>query len=138
MPRKEPKGLKGFKRKLRAQKQLTQKEIKQAMLEASNAIDRQAQEIAALKRIIIGERAQLIFYTDKAVAYARGKCLDPMVPNFLDQPEDLKESYIKRAMQELESDQSIVPHDPEAAQAAKDADQIGRGIVITDGDPKPN
>lgn len=110
--KKQPKGIKGFKRKFREQKLSTAAEIRRAMLAASKAIDEQTKEILALKRIMIAERAQLIFYTDRCVAYAEHRCLDVVVPNFLDLEDSLKEPYIKRAVQELSQDESIVPHDP--------------------------
>lgn len=82
-----------------------------AMKAASEAIDRQAQELIALRRILISERAQLIFYTDRCVAYAERRCLDVVVPNFLDQADEVKEAYIKKAALELTQDEAIAPHE---------------------------
>lgn len=126
--KKPPKGIKGFKRRLRDQKNVTAKQINQAMRAAEQAIDSQAAEILALKRILIAERAQLIFYTDRCVAYAEKRCLDILVPNFLDLEDSLKEPYIKRAVHELSQDESIVPHDPTTQQ--KPTQRRSGGIIL--------
>lgn len=87
------------------------RQMGKAMKAASDAIDRQTQELIALRRILISERAQLIFYTDRCVAYAERRCLDVVVPNFLDQADEVKEAYIKKAALELTQDEAIAPHE---------------------------
>lgn len=114
--KKQPKGIKGWKRKLREQKNVTAKQVNSALRMAEQAIDQLSAEVTALKRILIAERAQLIFYTDRCVAYAEKRCLDILVPNFLDLADEAREPYIKRAIVELSTDESIVPHDPQSQQ----------------------
>ena len=88
-------------RELRKIKRVTALQIKEAMKEASDALDLQSQEIIALKRILISERAQVIYYSDKYLAFLGHECLDLQPMNFLDLPEEQQEPYIKRAVIEL-------------------------------------
>lgn len=127
---KDPKGKKGWKRRLQAYKNISAREVKKAMLEASGALDRQAQELIALKRILVSERAQVIYYTDKYQACIKQECFDLQPFGFLELPEELQTVYIKRAVQELSDNQGLVPHDPEAAAAQKTMQQTGRRIVL--------
>lgn len=107
---KQPKGIKGFKKKLRQQTLATNAEIRRAMKTASKAIDQQSQELSALRRILISERAQVIYYTEKYRAMVMRECLDVAPKGFLDLKEDEQTKYIKQAIQELNSPESIVPH----------------------------
>lgn len=125
--KKQPKGVKGMRRRFRDLKNITASEIRRAMAAASKAIDEQAAEILALKRILIAERAQLIFYTDRCVAYAEKRCLDVLVPNFLDLEDEKKEPYIKRAVEELSQENSIVPHE---TQPQQEPTERRRGIIL--------
>lgn len=109
-----PKGKKGMKRKLRETKALTAAAIKSAMLAASQSLDSQAQEIIALKRILISERAQVIYYTEKYSQFIQGKCFDRVPIGFLELAESEQEVFIKQAIKELSDNQGIVPHDQEA------------------------
>lgn len=68
---------------------------------AAGALDEQARELVNLRRIIISERAQVIFYTERCYAYAEHRCLDVVVPDFNQQPEEVREKFIKKAVEEL-------------------------------------
>jgi len=125
-----PKGHKGLRRKLRDEKQVAAIEIKRAMLEASKALDEQAQELVALKRILISERAQVIFYTDKYEAFLKGECMDVKAVGFLDLDETLQEPYVKRAIVELSDAQGIVPHDQDAANVQKQSLSVAKKIIL--------
>lgn len=129
---KSPKGIKGTRRKLLTEALQTNRIQARGIAAASAALDRQTAELLAYRRIVISERAQVIFYTERCIAYAEHRCLDLKVPNFLDQPEKVKEDYIRRAVQELSLDEAIVPHDPEAQKQLADA-----GKIILPGD-RPN
>jgi len=127
-----PKGKKGLRAKLRREKALATGEIKRAMAAASQAIDRLTQETQALQRIIIAERAQLIFYTEIALKYARREMLDVAVPNWMAQADQVKESFIKRAVEELSAGAAIVPHDAVATEAQAGAADVGRRIRLAE------
>jgi len=127
-----PKGKKGLRARLRHESRIASSEIKKAMAAASEAIDRLTQEVQALQRIIIAERAQLIYYTDVALKYARREILDVALPGWLDQPDEVKEPYIQRAVAELSSGAAIVPHDAAAADAKAGADSTGRQIRLVE------
>lgn len=127
--KKEPKGVKGWKARLRKVKQISARETRQALLAASDAIDRQAQELVAMRRILYSERAQIIYYTDKYRSMVDRQCLDPVAVGFLDLPEDHQSHYIKLAIKELTGDATIVPHDPEAAQVKTDSKDLAKRII---------
>lgn len=98
------------KKKLAAESKMTNAQVRAAMLEASRAIDTLSGEVGSLKRIIIAERAQVIYYTERALAFARRETLDVELVNFADLPDEKKEKYVKQAIEELGSDEGIVPH----------------------------
>jgi ribosome-binding ATPase YchF (GTP1/OBG family) len=100
---------KRFKKRLEQLKRMTAKQTAAAMNAASAALDQSQQEIAALKRIIISERAQVIYYTEKYEAFIQHKCLDLQPLGFLDLAEEVKETFIKRAIKELSGDE-VTPH----------------------------
>lgn len=126
---KQPKGIKGMRRKLKAEQQISRIEIKRAMKAASEAIDRQGQEIGALKRILIAERAQVIYYTEKYRAHVARECLELVAVGWLTLSEEVQEKYIKLAVEELQCDAAIVPHDAEAARVGEESGKIGKGII---------
>jgi hypothetical protein len=125
-----PKGKKGMKRKLRETKALTAAAIKSAMLAASQSLDSQAQEIIALKRILISERAQVIYYTSKYEAFVDHACVDITAVGFLSLPEEQQTAYIKRAIQELSDNQGIVPHDKDAQASQQEMESTGKKIIL--------
>jgi uncharacterized membrane protein len=90
------------KKKLEVQKKLTQAEIGRAMTEASRAIDRLGAENAGLRRIVVAERAQVIYYTEQAIAFAERKTLDLVLKAFQELTDEQREAYVKRAIVELE------------------------------------
>lgn len=110
---KEPKGIKGTRRKLLQEALKANREMKKAVLAASDAIDRQSQELTALRRILISERAQVIYYSDKYLAFLNHECFDVQPANFLTLEESQQEPYIIRAIKELSADEGIVPHEKE-------------------------
>lgn len=107
-----PKGPKGMKRKLQRVRKETASAVKFAMVEASKAIDQQGQEIIALRRIIISERAQLIFYCEKYQQAIAGQLFDLEAVDFLKMPEEQQEIFVKRAVREL-NDGEITAHEPQ-------------------------
>lgn len=110
----EPKGQKGMRRKLLREMLISNKEAKKAIFEASKVMDLQTEEIKALRRILISERAQVIYYTDKYLACLKKECLDLQPVGFLCLPESEQEPYVKRAIEELSDAQGVVPHDQDA------------------------
>src|ERR1700677_4952649 len=116
-----PKGIKGMKRRLRSQKEITHAEIKRAMHEASQALDRQTQELQALKRIIVAERAQVIYYTEKYRSFVARECVELVAKGFLDLSEQEQENFVAMAIKELEGDATVVPHDSEAVKTQAEA-----------------
>ena len=126
---KQPKGIKGMKRKLRTQKAMTNTSIKHAMQAASEAIDRLSQECQALHRILISERAQVIYYTEKYAAFVKRECVELVAKGFLDLTEAEQEGFIKRAVAELHGGAAIVPRDTDAAAAGEQAGQLGKKII---------
>jgi hypothetical protein len=109
-----PKGNKGLKRKLRSEQQSTNLEVRRALLEASAALDAQTGELIALRRVVISERAQVIYYSDKYLAFLAHECVDVKAVNFLDLDESVQEPYVKRAIEELSEARGVVPHDRES------------------------
>jgi hypothetical protein len=89
------------------QKKLTSREVARALQEASDAIDRLSAENHQLRRIVVAERAQVIHYTEEALAFAQHKKLDLDVRNFADLLEADREGYIKRAIAELAADPEV-------------------------------
>jgi hypothetical protein len=85
-------------RRLDQVKKMTTKAVAAAMNAASEALDARLQEIAALKRILISERAQVIYYTDKYQKFTDGKCFDTVAIGFLScQNPSRKSSSSKRS-----------------------------------------
>jgi hypothetical protein len=125
-----PKGKKGMRRKLDREKLTAQLNVAQAMQEASKALDEQAEELRAYRRLLISERAQVIYYSDKYVACLMQQCLDLTAQNFLDLEESLQEPYVKRAIVELSDAQGIVPHDKSAEQVQKQAATVAKKIIL--------
>ena len=108
---KGPKSIESKRQKLMDQALKTNRLQAKAMKAASLALDQQSQELIALRRILISERAQLIFYTERCIAYAEHRCLDLVVPDFMKMPEEVQEEFVKRAAIELAG--KVEPHDPE-------------------------
>lgn len=127
---KNPKGIKGFRRKLQAAKTVAIVEMKRAMREASIALDQQAQEIIALKRILISERAQVIYYTSKYESFIHRACAEVRAVGFLDLPEAEQEVFVKRAVKELSDSQGLVPHDADAAAAADEMHDTAKKLIL--------
>jgi hypothetical protein len=125
-----PKGNKGLRAKLRKEKLISAIEIRRAMKEASDAIDSLTQELISLKRILISERAQVIYYSDKYLAFLQRECLDLVAQNFLDLDESLQEPYVKRAIKELSDAQGIVPHDKDAQEAQQQAATVAKKLIL--------
>lgn len=94
-------------RRLDQVKKMTTKAVAAAMNAASESLELKIQEIAALKRILIAERAQVVYYTEQ---YQR---LEMSPVGFLDLPEAKQESYVKRAVIELRGEDGTLPHEPE-------------------------
>lgn len=120
--RHKPKGAKGQRRQLQKQKQLTAAEVRKAMLEASKAIDELSQELNALRRVLIAERAQVIYYTEMALGYSKRTIVEPVLKGFLQLTEEQRMAYTKQAVQELSSEtgeEKITPH---------------KGVLLTDGE----
>jgi hypothetical protein len=97
------------KKKLAEATKLSTAEVTRALAEASKAIDRLGAENAGLRRIIVAERAQVIYYTDQAVAFAERKTLDLALKPFQELNDEQREAFVKRAIVELEG-----PEDPPA------------------------
>jgi hypothetical protein len=125
-----PKGNKGLRAKLRREKAIATAEIKRALMEASKAIDDLQQEVLALKRILISERAQVIYYTDKYQAFIERRCVDIQPQGFLEMDEAAQEPYVKRAVQELSDSQGIVPHDRDAEQVQQQSATVAKKIIL--------
>jgi len=117
-------------RELKKARRMTALQIREAMNEASQALDAQSQEITALKRILISERAQVIYYSDKYLAFLRHECVDVAPVNFLDLEEAQQEPYIKRAIKELSDAQGIVPHDKDALEAQQHTATVAKKIIL--------
>lgn len=117
---KKPKGVKGTRRQLRQATQMTAAAVKHAMLEASKAIDEQGQQVAALHRVLISERAQLIYYVEKYRRAVTRESVELAVVPFLELSEAQQEIFIKQAVKELAfgAEPAMVPHDTEALKAA--------------------
>jgi hypothetical protein len=109
------------KKKLRKEKVMTSVDVATAMKEASAAIDRLSSEAAALRRIIIAERAQVIYYTDQALGYSRREILDVALKGFDQIPEERQQLYVQRAIAELGSEEAMIPHEVSGAKGQKEA-----------------
>lgn len=111
-------GKKGLRRRLRDQQVATSFEIRRALTEASKALDESVSELNALRRILISERAQVVYYTEKYRQMVMRECLDVAPRGFLELTEEEQTVFITQAVKELRGD-SMVPHDPEALKAAE-------------------
>lgn len=107
-----PKSTESKRQKLISESRATARLTAKAMKAASDTIDAQSQELIALRRILISERAQLIFYTERCLDYAERRCLDLVVPNFMELAEDVQEEFVKRAYTELTGE--VRPHEAES------------------------
>lgn len=90
-----PKGIKGTRRKLRDTERMAAAAVKGAMMEASRAIDQLSQENAALKRVIVGERAEALYYIAKY-----RECSPHAVP-FRELTEEQQTPYFVEAVKKL-------------------------------------
>jgi len=90
--------------------------------EAPKAIDQQAQEIQALRNILISERAQVIYYSEQYLALLAKECFDLVAVNFLDLDEALQEPYVKRAIQE--------PYEQDAKEAQQQANTVAKNLFL--------
>lgn len=124
----EPRGQKGLRRKLLRETLMANKEAKKAILEAAKALDSQTEEIKALRRILVSERAQVIYYTDKYLACLKKECLDLQAIGFLGLSESEQEPYVKRAIEELSDAQGVVPHDQNARHP--ETKTVAKNIVL--------
>lgn len=100
-------------------------EVSKAMVEAAKAIDTLTAEklslrranvglydmVQQLKKIIISERAQLIYYTQKALDFMHRKDVSVTLTNFADLSQEQQEEFVKRAVVEVGSDSPIIPHE---------------------------
>lgn len=78
-------------------------------------IDRLGSENAGLRRIIVAERAQVIYYTEQALAFAQRKTLDLALKAFDELADEQREEFVKRAIGELKDQQQVpVIVDPSA------------------------
>lgn len=115
-----PKGKKGMRRKLMQQQATTINEVRRAMLACSQALDEQIAEIIALKRVVISERAQVIFYSEKYVSCLKHECLDLSPIDFLKLSAEKQEPFVRRAAEELITNgQPIAPFDPDVSDFPK-------------------
>jgi hypothetical protein len=115
--KKKPHSFTAAKNRLKHDMTANAEEILLAMQEASDAIDQKVQECAALRRIIIAERAQVIYYTEKYRSFAARECVEPFAIGFLDLSEAQQEKYVKLAIQELNVQEGTIPHEAEEAKA---------------------
>lgn len=125
--KKQPQSITAGKNSLRHAKQEASAEIEQALIAASEAIDQVSQENLALRRILISERAQVIYYSGKYQAFVKRECVEVLAVGFLDLPEDRQEELIKLAVQELHGEPAINPHDPEENSASA---ETGKKIIL--------
>jgi hypothetical protein len=118
-----------LRKKLDQVKNATAKEIHNSLVMASQAIDRQTEEIKALRRIIVSERAQLIYMSDMALGYAQRRIVDLTIKNFSDLPEATQQEYVKKAIEELGSDAGMIPHQPGGGVPAETAKEADKGKI---------
>ena len=106
-PEKKPRPKKGKRStqaqslKLKKQKRVTAVQITEALQEAGKALDQLGSENAALRRIIVSERAQLIYYMEMAEGFSKGEKILGTLQNFMELPEPSKQAYVKKAIEEL-------------------------------------
>lgn len=117
--------------KLKKMKDLTSQEVTRALQAASMSLDGLQAQVASLRRMVITERAQVIYYTDQALAFCRRETVAVTVVNFADLEEPIKEAYVKKAILELEGDQETVQHTPGPAGPPKSklVDASGKPII---------
>lgn len=117
--------------KLTQVKDLTTKEVTRALRAASMSIDNLNIQLSSMRRMVITERAQVIYYTDQALAFCRRETVAITVVNFADLEEPIKEAYVKKAIFELEGDQENVQHTPGPAGPPKSklVDASGNPII---------
>jgi len=126
--KKQPTSITAGKNQLKHAKANAFEEINKALSAASEAIDELNQVNLAMRRILISERAQVIYYTEKYRAFVCRECVEVVAIGFLDLSEGQQEKYIKLAVVELQGDAAILPHDPEAAKVEESAEP-GKKII---------
>jgi predicted ribosome-associated RNA-binding protein Tma20 len=117
--------------KFKKAKDLTTQEVTRALNAASMSIDGLQAQVASMRRMIITERAQVIYYTDQALAFCRRETVAVTVIGFADLEDPIKEAYVKKAILELEGDQTTVPHTagPAGPEGGKLVDAHGKPII---------
>lgn len=117
--------------KLKKLKDLSVAEMTRAMQAASMSIDSLSAQVASMRRMVITERAQVIYYTDQALAFCRRETVAVTVVNFAELEDAIKEAYVKKAIFELEGDQETVQHTPGPAGPPKSklVDASGKPII---------
>jgi hypothetical protein len=86
---------KSLAKQLREQQSQTAKTVKAAMEAAMEKIDAQADKITALEKIIVGERAEALYYIEKYIA------VSPQPVPFRDLSEDEQTKYCVQALKAL-------------------------------------
>jgi phosphoribosyl-ATP pyrophosphohydrolase len=95
---------------LKGQKQLTNAEINKAMKEAASAIDALEADNNQLKRMMVWERAQLIYFTNLVMEYTRGqRVVGTPIRAFNELPEPEQQKLVARAVAELKDPRVNVP-----------------------------
>jgi 5,10-methylene-tetrahydrofolate dehydrogenase/methenyl tetrahydrofolate cyclohydrolase len=128
--KKPPTSITAGKNHLKHAKAEASQEIRNAIQAASDALDQQSQEIVALRRIIIGERAQVIYYSEKYRATIARECVELVAVGYLDLPEELQEKFVKQAIVELNCNEALSPHDAEGAKAKLATAETGKKLII--------
>lgn len=127
---KQPRSRKAETNRLKHATRIAASEVKRAMKSASEALDQQSQQIIALRRLLLSERAQVIYYTEKYRAVVAGECLELVAVGFLDLSEEQQEKYIKLALVETTTGYGIKPHDPaEIAAVTEKFINLGKKII---------
>jgi hypothetical protein len=110
--KKQPTSITAAKNQRKHEKEQTDAQVYFAMEAASDAIDilsadrtRLTAENVALRKIIIGERGEAIYYRDKYLAFVKRECVEFVPIPFRDLPEAEQESYVKKAILELECEE---------------------------------
>ena len=117
--KKQPKSITAGKNSLKHATQLAGEEMLAAMEAATLAIDTLQDQTLALRRILISERAQVIYYSGKYQAFVKRECVEVAAVGFLDLDEAEQEKYVKQAVLELKPDEAIEPHEAASAEMGK-------------------
>jgi hypothetical protein len=67
-------------------------------------MDNLIDQVAILKRKVVMERAQVIYYTERAIAFRERTTMDLSMGDFKDLPEELLAGYVTRSIIELQGD----------------------------------